>query len=348
MFSEDVSLASYTTLGIGGPARFFCTPTTPAEIDIALVEARNRALPVFVLGGGSNLVIADSGWPGLVLRPSLTHQVGLMVGAGVDWNDFVDHCVSQNLAGIECLAGIPGTVGATPIQNVGAYGQEVADTIVSVTALNRKTLDIHSFSNAECRFAYRQSRFNTDELGHWLILEVEFALKENAAPNLTYRDLIHHFGLDTSPTLSEVAATVRQIRAQKGMVVDPTDPDSRSAGSFFKNPILEVSQAPGTAPRFAQPDGRVKIPAAWFIERSGLMRGETLAGGIGLSSKHILALVNQREGTAADVVAAAKRVQECVHKTWGVVLHPEPIFVGFSESETLPEGATVISPEPPR
>lgn len=344
MFSEDVSLAPYTTLGIGGPARFFCTPTTPAEIHIALVEAKNRALPVFVLGGGSNLVIADSGWPGLVLRPSLTHQVGLTIGAGMDWNDFVDHCVSQNLAGVECLAGIPGTVGATPIQNVGAYGQEVADVISAVTALDRQSLEVRTFSNAECHFAYRHSRFNTEELDRWLILEVAFALKENAAPNLTYRDLIHHFGPDASPTLTEVAATVRQIRAQKGMVVDPTDPDSRSAGSFFKNPLLRTSEAPGSAPRFVQPDGTVKVPAAWLIERSGLMRGETLAGGIGLSSKHILALVNQGGGSAADIIEAAKKVQKCVHQTWGVLLHPEPIFVGFSGSTELPEGATVISP----
>ena len=343
MFQENVSLTPYTTLGIGGPARFFCSPTTIAEIQEALQQAQAQSLPVFILGGGSNLVVADAGWPGLVLHPKLTHQNGLTVGAGLDWNVFVDRCMAQNLAGIECLAGIPGVVGATPIQNVGAYGQEVADTIVSVTALNRQTLGLQTFSNVECRFAYRQSRFNTDELGRWLIVEVEFALHENAAPNLTYRDLIHYFGPNASPTLAEVATTVRQIRALKGMVVDPHDPDSRSAGSFFKNPILEASQAPGTAPRFAQPDGRVKVPAAWLIERSGLTRGETLSGGIGLSSKHILALVNQGGGTAQDVIEAAKKVQERVHQTWGIVLHPEPIFVGFSGSEALPEGATVIS-----
>lgn len=344
MFLENIPLAPRTTLGIGGPARFFAAPTTLPELQSALQDAQRLSLPVFVLGGGSNLVIADTGWPGLVLHPLLTHQIGTTAGAGLDWNVFVDHCVASNLAGVECLAGIPGTVGATPIQNVGAYGQEVSETIVSVTALDRQSLELRTFSNAECRFAYRQSRFNTDELGRWLIVEVTFQLQRDAAPALKYRDLTQHFGQDATPALPEVAAAVRQIRAKKGMVLDPHDPDSRSAGSFFKNPILEAPQAPDDAPRFPQPDGTVKVPAAWLIERSGLTRGETLAGGIGLSRKHILALVNQGGATSADVVQAAKRVQERVHHHWGVVLHPEPIFVGFSGSEALPEGATIIRP----
>jgi UDP-N-acetylmuramate dehydrogenase len=348
VFLENISLAPRTTLGIGGPARFFSTPHTASSVYQALTEAQQHSLPVFILGGGSNLVIADTGWPGLVLAPQLTHQNGMTVGAGVDWNVFVDRCVTQNLAGVECLAGIPGTVGATPIQNVGAYGQDVSETISSVTALDRQSLELRTFSNTECRFAYRQSRFNTSELGRWLILEVTFQLHESSAPTLKYRDLLQYFGERTTPTLTEVAAAVRQIRAKKGMVVDPNDPDSRSAGSFFKNPILEAPNAPGDAPCFPQPDGTVKVPAAWLIEHSGLTRGETLAGGMGLSRKHILALVNQGGATSADVVEAAKRVQERVHHHWGVVLHPEPIFVGFSGSEALPEGATVISSAPPQ
>lgn len=330
-------------MGIGGPARFFCAPTTVSEVHDALTQARNQHLSVFILGGGSNLVIADSGWPGLVLHPRLTTQSGLTSGAGVDWDTFVDRCVAQNLAGIECLAGVPGTVGATPIQNVGAYGQEVSETIVSVMALNRQSLEVRTFSRDECHFAYRQSRFNTDELGRWLILEVTFSLKENAPPHLAYRDLTQHFGPGASPSLTEVATAVRQIRAKKGMVVDAADPDSRSAGSFFKNPILDATKVPTDAPRFPQPDGSVKVPAAWLIERSGLSRGQTLAGGIGLSSKHILALVNQGAGTAADVVEAAKRVQEHVHQQWNITLHPEPIFVGFLPDTQLPEGATAIT-----
>lgn len=348
MFSERVSLASQTTLGVGGPARFFCAPTTVSEVHDALLRARSQQLPVFILGGGSNLVIADSGWPGLVLHPKLTTQSGLTSGAGVSWDAFVDRCVAQNLAGVECLAGIPGTVGATPIQNVGAYGQEVSETIVSVMALDRQSLDVRTFSRDECRFAYRQSRFNTDELGRWLILEVAFSLKENVPPNLTYRDLTQHFRPDAFPSLTEVAAAVRLIRAKKGMVVDAADPDSRSAGSFFKNPILDATKAPADAPRFPQPNGSVKVPAAWLIERSGLSRGQTLAGGVGLSSKHILALVNQGGGTAADVVEAAKRVQEHVHHHWNIILHPEPIFVGFPANAALPEGATVIASELPQ
>ncbi len=345
VFSERIPLAPQTTLGIGGPARFFCAPTTVSEVQGALLQARSQHLPVFILGGGSNLVIADSGWPGLVLHPRLTTQSGLTAGAGIDWNTFVDRCVAQNLAGIECLAGIPGTIGATPIQNVGAYGQEVSETIVSVLALNRQSLEVRTFSRDECRFGYRQSRFNTDELGCWLILEVTFSLKENAPPLLTYRDLTQHFGVQgrTSPSLTEVAAGVRQIRAKKGMVVDAADPDSRSAGSFFKNPILDATKAPADAPCFPQPDGSVKVPAAWLIEHSGLSRGQTLAGGVGLSSKHILALVNQGTGTATDVVEAAKRVQEHVHQHWDITLHPEPIFVGFPPETQLPEGATAIT-----
>jgi UDP-N-acetylmuramate dehydrogenase len=343
VFLENLPLAPRTTLGIGGPARFFCSATTHEELYSALSNARTQSLPVFVLGGGSNLVIADTGWPGLVLHPQLTHQSGLRVGAGVDWNTFVDRCVAQGLGGVECLAGIPGSVGATPIQNVGAYGQEVSETIASVTALDRQSLQQHTFTNAECRFAYRQSRFNSDELGRWLILEVCFVLTENARPNLTYRDLAQHFSSHTAPTLAEVAAAVRTIRGQKGMVVDPADPDSRSAGSFFKNPHLPAAQAPEEAPRFPQPDGSVKIPAAWLIERSGFLRGERLSAGVGLSRKHLLALVNQGGGTATAVVEAARRVQERVHQHWGVVLHPEPIFVGFSEDALLPEGATKIS-----
>ena len=342
MFLHNFALAPRTTLGVGGDARFFVAPATLAATQAALTEARLQGLPVFVLGGGSNLVIADAGWPGLVLQPGLADQHGLTMGAGVDWNVFVDRCVAQGLAGVECLAGIPGSVGATPIQNVGAYGQEVAETISSVTALDRQSLQPQVFTNAECRFGYRQSRFNTDEVGRWLVLEVTFALRPAATPMLKYRELSEYFGRAASPTLAEVAAAVRQIRAKKGMVVDPADPDSRSAGSFFKNPLVAAAQVPPDAPRWMQPDGTVKVPAAWLIEHSGLVRGQTLAGGIGISAKHALALVNQAGGTAADVVMAARLVQERVHATWGIVLHPEPIFVGFAAGALLPEGAIRI------
>lgn len=341
MFQEQVPLASRTTLGVGGPARYFAEPDSMEAMIACLEAARAQDLPVFILGGGSNVVIADTGWPGLVLAPRLCYQRGQTVGSGVAWDAFVDTCVAQDLAGVECLAGIPGTVGATPIQNVGAYGQEVADTLVSVTALDRQSLETKTFSRDDCHFAYRQSRFNTTEMGRWLILEVTFALTPGGAPSLVYRDLRQFFGEGATPSLRDVAAAVRQIRAKKGMVVDPTDPDSRSAGSFFKNPIL-TGAVPEGAPTFPQPDGSVKVPAAWLIERSGLTRGQTLAGGIGISQKHVLALVNQGGGTAADVVHAAQLVQAEVENHWGITLHPEPIFVGFAPEATLPAGATRI------
>lgn len=343
MFEETIALAPFTSLGIGGSTRFFTAPATLEATQAALAEAQRRSLPVFVLGGGSNLVIADQGWPGLTLTPRLTHQNELSVGAGLDWNVFVDRCVAQGWGGIECLAGIPGTVGATPIQNVGAYGQEVGEVIETVVALDRQSLTLRTFPHNECRFGYRTSRFNTDELGRWLIVEVRFRLREAPTPTLKYRDLIEHFGPGATPSLAEVARAVRQIRASKGMVLSPSDPDSRSAGSFFKNPILSEAQLPEGAPRYPQADGAVKTSAAWLIQNAGFTRGQTLAGGIGLSSKHILALVNQGGATASDVVEAAKRVQERVHQSWGILLHPEPIFVGFPESATLPESATVIS-----
>lgn len=349
MFQENIPLATKTTLGLGGAARYFATPSSIAATRNLLLWAKEHQQPVFVLGGGSNVVLADSGWPGLVVQPALTHQKGPLVGAGNPWDHFVDRCAALNLAGIECLAGIPGTVGATPIQNVGAYGQEVADTIESVTALDRETLEPHTFSNAACQFAYRQSRFNTAEQGRWLILEVLFKLRPNGSPVLAYRDLTQYFGPNAHPTLTEVVAAVRQIRAQKGMLLDPNDPDSRSAGSFFKNPILSPTQAqslPENAPRFPQTDGSVKVPAAWLIEQAGLVKGEALSGGIGISSKHVLALVNRGGAKGADLVRAAIMVQQAVHDRWGVTLHPEPLFVGFSPDQTLPVGATRIDFHP--
>lgn len=345
VLQENVPLAPKTTLGVGGSAAFFMAPDRRERVLKALEWAQAQHLPVFVLGGGSNVVVADEGWPGLVLTPALCSIDGLQVGAGHSWDRFVDHCTHAGLAGVECLAGIPGTVGATPIQNVGAYGQEVADTIQSVTALHRTTGELRTFHHAECQFGYRQSRFNTTELGQWLLLEVTFALQAGAPPALRYRDLQQHFGPRATPTLPEVAQAVRQIRAQKGMVVDPSDPASRSAGSFFKNPTLSAAQAallPESAPRFPQADGRVKIPAAWLIEHADLQKGQSLGGGVSLSPKHVLALINTGTATAGAVVQAACAVQKQVEARWGITLHPEPLFVGFPPAASLPIGATRI------
>ncbi len=271
-------------------------------------------------------------------------NVVVRVGAGESWDGFVRRCAERGRAGVECLAGIPGTVGATPIQNVGAYGQEVSETIREVRALDRNTGEAVSLTAADCGFAYRASRFNTSEIGRWIVLSVTFSLRQGGAPTLKYRDLAAHFGDGATPSLVEIYHAVREIRGRKGMVVDPSDPDSRSAGSFFKNPIIEEENTPENAPRFPATPGSVKVPAAWLIEKSGLLKGQKLVGGIGISSKHPLALVNQNDGTASDVAQSAKLIQKQVFETFKITLHPEPLFIGPWTPEELPEGATIVLP----
>ena len=347
---EFVPLAPRTTLGVGGAARRFREVASEAELVEALRRARGAGWPVFLLGGGSNLVFHDAGWPGLVL--SLTGNAiveaetpgMLTVDAGMPWDDFVRLTVERGLGGVECLAGIPGTVGATPVQNVGAYGQDVGETLVSVRALDRTTLEISEIPARECGFGYRKSRFNGADSGRWLILSVTFALAPNARPALKYADLQKHFGEDTSPSLVDVYHAVREIRGRKGMVVDPADPDSRSAGSFFKNPIVGQEKKPIDSPGWAAPDDCIKLPAAWLIEKAGLAKGTSLVGGVGISGKHPLALVNRGDATALDVAESAQLVQSRVFDAWGIRIHPEPLFVGPWTQEALPEGATAILP----
>jgi UDP-N-acetylmuramate dehydrogenase len=341
------ALRGFTTLGVGGEAGQLVVIESEAALRRALAHP-----PFFLLGGGSNLVVHDSGWPGTVGRMAITgiehvaegDRVLIRVGAGEDWDGFVKLCAERGWGGVECLAGIPGTVGATPVQNVGAYGQEVAETIQEVRALDRATGEVARLSAAECGFAYRRSRFNSGELNRWVILSVTFALKIDATPTLTYRDIAAHFGEGARPSLLEVYHAVREIRGRKGMVVSDTDPDSRSAGSFFKNPVVPEADAPEGAPRFPAPAGYVKVPAAWLIERSGVQKGEALVGGIGISSKHPLALVNRGGASASDVAASAKQVQRRVQEAFGIVLHPEPLFVGPWDPAELPDGATVVRP----
>jgi UDP-N-acetylmuramate dehydrogenase len=349
---ENVPLAPSTTLGVGGNARYFLRIESANTLPVALDWAAQSNLPTFVLGGGSNLVVADSGFPGLVLQfapePQITvSQSGeVSVNAGADWDMFVRFCVEWGLQGIECLAGIPGSVGATPVQNVGAYGQEIAETLAHVTAFDRTTGTMQTLSREDCRFAYRRSRFNHDEPGRWIIVNVTFALTPNGAPTLRYADLKNHFAAaTTTPTLTEVYAAVREIRSRKGMVVRPDDPDSRSAGSFFKNPTVAADEfariaaiADGDIPHWPQPDSTVKLSAAWLIERSRLRRGAAM-GNAGLSSKHILALVNRGGAAASEIAALACYVQARVFDFWGVTLSPEPVFLGFASPETLPENA---------
>lgn len=347
---EHVALGPLTTLGVGGPARYFVAASTTDEVREAVAWARERGLPLFVLGGGSNLVIADAGFPGLVLKieiPGITESErdGLRIfeaGAGVDWDTFVACTVAADCAGLECLSGIPGTVGGTPVQNVGAYGQEVSDTIRSVRALEVETLAVREFTRSECGFAYRTSRFNTIDRGRYIILRVTFALTPHGNPRLAYADLEKFFAAHPSsngrPTLQETREAVCQIRLSKSMLITDGDPDARSAGSFFKNPILPRAEAERIsawaeqrhlpfAMYFAGPD-TVKISAAWLIEQSGLHKGFA-RGPMAISSKHTLALVNRGGATAADVLEMKTFVQERVRESFGIELTPEPVFVGF-------------------
>ena len=343
---ENVPLAPYTTLQVGGPARFFIEARSEDEIRDALLFARERSLEVFVLAGGSNLVIADAGWPGVVLKIAVAGTTTraaegkriFVVGAGEDWDKFVAFSVEQNCAGIECMSGIPGTVGGTPVQNVGAYGQEVKDTITSVRVLDTITLELSDMAAADCGFAYRTSIFNSSEKGRYIVTQVSFALTPGGDPKFEYADLKRYFGERSAPTLQDVRDAVRAIRATKGMLIGTDDQDSRSAGSFFKNPIVAQDQYTRIAtlpackdekpPSFPAPAGSVKISAAWLVERSGFHRGYT-DGNVGISRKHSLAIINRGGASAHDVLRLKNKVQDGVFQAFGVRLQPEPVFVGF-------------------
>ena len=349
-FQEFIPLAPYTTLRIGGPARFFCEVKDEAEIAEAVCFAQERNLPLFVLGGGSNLVVADSGWPGLVLRVAIggittqsTNAPGnavlFSVGAGVNWDDFVAQAVVQNCAGVECLSGIPGSVGGTPVQNVGAYGQEVSDTIESVRALDLKEDRIVVLPKPACGFRYRTSIFNTTERGRYIILRVNYRLKRGGTPSMKYADLQKYFAdKKTLPSLAEVREAVREIRRSKGMLIVPGDDDCRSAGSFFKNPVLSEAQFKDLAertqfkgleiPSYPALDAQRKVSAAWLVEHSGFSKGYAV-GPAGISHKHALALINRGEAKASDIVGLKDEIQHGVQEAWGILLEPEPVFLGF-------------------
>lgn len=337
-------LAPHTTLGVGGAARWLARAAQAEDIAAALAFCAAERLPLLVLGGGSNLVIADAGWPGLALRIETRgitftpdgDSVVVEAGAGETWDALVAASVARGLAGLECLSGIPGSVGGTPIQNVGAYGQEVADTLVSVTAYDRQTAQVVELAARDCGFAYRMSRFKTVDAGRFVVLGVRFRLR-SGPPTLRYPDLkaeLESRGV-TQPTLADVRAAVIAVRARKGMVVDATDPDSRSVGSFFMNPVLATDAHTALAARLgvtvpAHPagEGQVKVPAAWLIEQAGFRKGH-VAGHAGLSSKHPLALINRGGASAREIVALAATIKRTVHAHTGVTLRAEPVLVGF-------------------
>ncbi len=318
LLQENVALAPLTTFQLGGPARFFVEAKSRPDVEQAVAFARSKDLPLFVLGGGSNLVVSDSGWPGLVLKVAIggieqrsgevEGRVLFDVGAGESWDNFVSHAVGADCAGVECLSGIPGSVGGTPVQNVGAYGQEVSETVESVEVFDCKDGQVRELCREACGFTYRSSIFNTTERGRFIILRVIYALVAGGSPSLKYADLKQHFaGRETAPDLRETREAVRQIRARKGMLIIEGDPDCRSAGSFFKNPVLSekqhedlVSRASDqglTVPAYPALESMKKVSAAWLVEHSGFAKGYE-SGHVGISSKHALALVNRGGATS--------------------------------------------------
>jgi len=388
---EQVQLSRFTTLGLGGPARRFVVAGTDEEIIAAVRDADQSGEPLLVLGGGSNLVISDNGFPGTVIqvatkgihrmtgpdeagldrlgpdeagpaRPEPGAPVTLAVAAGEDWDTVVASCVAADLAGLECLSGIPGLAGATPIQNVGAYGQEVADTITRVRAYDRARAEVVELAARDCGFGYRTSAFKRSitppaVTGRFVVLGVTFQLISNRRSRP-----VRYLGLEPGrpdqsgpddagrASLGDVRAAVLRLRRGKGMVLDPGDPDSRSAGSFFTNPILDAGQfarlrrvvdersgAEVPIPQFPAGPGRVKVPAAWLIGQAGFQKGYQGTGRANrrgpaahISTKHTLALVNPGNASTAEVVGLAREIRDRVHDIFGVALAGEPVLVGVS------------------
>ncbi len=337
---EKVSLRQYTTFQIGGIARYFAVVRSIEEAREALQFAKQKGVETFILGGGSNVLISDEGFNGLVIKNAFEgieidgDESIIAAGAGVDWDEFVEYCVGRNLAGIECLSGIPGLVGGTPVQNVGAYGQEVSETIKNVLVLDRSDLAVSELSNADCGFSYRKSILNTTEKSRYLVLRVTYTLRLNGSPTLVYPDLQKRFEFG-EPTLQEVRNAVLETRESKGMRVRQGGADARSAGSFFKNPIVNstvvknvVGKVEKDAPIYPLGKDSYKIPAAWLIEQAGFKKGFT-KGKAGLSTKHTLAITNRDGASAEEIVALKNLIETGVKEKFGIQLETEPILVGF-------------------
>jgi UDP-N-acetylmuramate dehydrogenase len=335
-------LRDHTTLRLGGPARAWVRAATEAELVDAVRRADEAGEPVLVLGGGSNVVVADEGFAGTVVEVATSGVVPdiedddatcggvvVRVAAGEDWDTFVETAVDRGWLGVEALSGIPGLVGATPIQNVGAYGQEVAQTLSSVRVWDRTLRGVRSFPAAECGFGYRTSRFKADP-GRHVVLEVTFQLRQGTlgAP-VAYAELARALGVEpgTRAPMTEVRKAVLDLRTSKGMVLDPADHDTWSAGSFFTNPVLPAAAVPAGAPAWPQEDGSVKTSAAWLIEQAGFRKGYG-EGPARLSTKHTLAITNRGGASAADVLALAREIRNGVEARFGVRLVNEPVLVG--------------------
>ena len=342
---ENTPLAPLTTIGIGGPARFYAVARSESELIAALDFAHEHHLPFVILGGGSNLLVRDGGFAGLVIhletegeleQRDAGEHVYLRVPAGMDWDTLVRQLAEQDLSGMECLAGIPGLTGGTPMQNVGAYGQEVAQSIASVRALDRASGNFVEISVEDCRFSYRSSRFNGADRDRFVLTAVTFRLDRTARPRLRYADLERRFGTSKPPPL-DVYHAVREIRQSKGMLLVPGDPDCRSAGSFFKNPIVSaaslehvaatVGMSSADVPHWPAAAGSVKLAAAWLLEQAGYHRGFAL-GSVGISSRHTLALINRGGATFADLVKLRDQIRQTIRERFRVELEQEPVEVG--------------------
>jgi UDP-N-acetylmuramate dehydrogenase len=338
-------LADHTTLRLGGPASSYVVALTPEELTETVTVADAAGEDVLVLGGGSNLVVADEGFPGTVVEVATSglradvEDAGpacggamVTVAAGETWEDLVATAVERGWVGVEALAGIPGRVGATPIQNVGAYGQDVSQSIARVRVWDRVLKGFRTFANAECRFGYRTSRFKADP-GRHVVVDVTFQLRVGAlsAP-VAYAELARALGVEIGQRapLAEVRAAVLELRRGKGMVLDAGDHDTWSAGSFFTNPLVHPDRVPDGAPAYRQPDGTVKTSAAWLIERAGFSRGYPGHGPARLSTKHTLALTNRGDATTKDLLVLAREIRDGVEGRFGIRLENEPVLLGVA------------------
>ena len=333
-------LSKYTSLRVGGPATKIVQVSTEAQIIAAIEEAGDT--PILIMGGGTNVLIADKGFEGTVIRisnNSVQAEVDacsgatLTIGAGEDWDSFVQTTITSGFAGLETLSGIPGTVGASPIQNIGAYGHEVSEFITRVRTYDRQEKVLKTFTNSECQFSYRNSYFKAHP-GRYVVLDVQFQIRRGEFSDpITYLELAKKLGVqpgDKAPVVATRAA-VLELRASKGMLLSTEDHDSWSAGSFFTNPIISQQAAdalPNAAPKWPLNDGRVKISAAWLIENAGMHKGDEV-GGARISTKHVLALTNSGDATAADIAELAKRARNQVKEIFGITLEAEVNLIGI-------------------
>lgn len=343
---QNYPLKSLTTFGIGGPAKYLAEVKTIKEVREAIRFAKNRSLPFYILGEGSNVLISDEGYDGLVIlnrirgfkNEKMGKNIFVTIGAGENWDSVVKKCVEKNWAGIECLSGIPGAIGAGPVQNIGAYGQTISDTLVEVNAVDVKKNKIVTLDREECKFRYRKSIFNTEEAGRYIITSVKLKLLPNTSPTIVYHDLKNKFVSHKKPSLADVRKAVLGIRASKGMVIMPEYESFKSAGSFFKNPILsadafekiknKISSNCKTPWNWELPKKKVKISAACLIQASGFAPGYRL-GNVGISPKHTLALINCGNGTAREIIILVQLIQEKIKTKFNLILQPEVQFLGL-------------------